>query len=364
MKQICFLFAFILSIIVCTGQTADSSYALLRIYRGSGSGKDSVKVKVYNQEPFNVAPNTVVNFKIYSAGGFVISATNGLKINGYDGWYSFNSNYKGPSWYKTFELGKTYCMIADPFGGENMLTDIKEKAFNQRIANKNLNVVDLEEDLNKPIKRGAEVTPSGGTGFLISSQGYIVTNSHVISNSKKITVRGVEGDLNKKYPAKLVADDKTNDIAVLQIDLSGLKIDTLPYSIRSLGVETGEEIFVLGYPLKKIMGEEVKLTDGIVSSKSGYQGSSSTYQVSAGVQPGNSGSPLFDKKGNLIGIINGKLEHTESVNYAVKITYLKALLETSDIPSDLNKSPSTNPVSLVEVAKKYSRYIYIIENEK
>lgn len=360
------LFYFLLFIMpVCFAQTIDGDYALLRIYRGSGSDKDSVKVKVYNQVPFNVPPNTVVNFKIYSKGGFVITARNGSNVNGYNGWYDYTSNYSGPSWFLTFEPGKVVCMIASPFAGNNMLKEIDEKAFNKKVEGKGVSTIDLEEDKDKPIKGGGAVTSSkSGTGFLISTKGYIVTNSHVVDKAKNITVRGIGGDFTTKYPADIVVDDKTNDIVVLKLDASMLVFDQIPYAIRTTGVETAEEIFVLGYPLKKSMGEEIKLTTGVVSSKSGYEGTFSTYQVSASVQPGNSGSPLFDKNGNLIGIINAKLKGTESVSYAIKISYLVSLLQTSETPSGLIESTSTSSSQLVDLVKSYSSYVYIIETEK
>ena len=84
------------------------------------------------------------------------------------------------------------------------------------------------------------------------------------------------------------------------------------------------------------MGEEIKLTNGIVSSRSGYQGDITTYQISAPLQPGNSGGPMFDKKGNVVGIINAGIPGAENVGYAIKSSYLYNLVgsvtSTSIIP--------------------------------
>nr|WP_277266111.1 trypsin-like peptidase domain-containing protein [Prevotella corporis] len=79
-----------------------------------------------------------------------------------------------------------------------------------------------------------------------------------------------------------------------------------------------EDIFVLGYPLVQTMGEDVKLTTDVISSKTGFQGDVSQYQISAAIQPRNSGGPLFDSRGNLIGIVPAKHKGTENVGYAIK----------------------------------------------
>src|SRR6185436_274739 len=151
MKPILFILLTFISGSLCAQTNSD--YTLLKIYRGAGSNQDSVKVKVYNQEPFNVAPTTMVIFKIYSKGGYVITATNGANVNGINGWYDYTSNHSGPSWFLQFEPGKVICMLASPGGGKNMLKEIKESAFNSKTKNANPNVIELEEDMNKPIKK-------------------------------------------------------------------------------------------------------------------------------------------------------------------------------------------------------------------
>ena len=109
------------------------------------------------------------------------------------------------------------------------------------------------------------------------------------------------------------------------------------------------------------MGDEVKLTNGIISAKSGFQGDITTYQISAPVQPGNSGGPLFDNKGNLIGIINAKHLGTENVSYAIKVAYLLNLIETMPTTPKLQTINSLTNKSLAEQVKIIKNYTYIIE---
>ena len=109
------------------------------------------------------------------------------------------------------------------------------------------------------------------------------------------------------------------------------------------------------------MGTEIKLTTGVISSRSGFKGDVSTYQVSAPVQPGNSGGPLFNYKGELIGIINAKHSNAENVSYAIKSSYIKNLIEsfTND-----NLFPTNNIISdknLSYQVKSLTPFVYIIQ---
>lgn len=168
---------------------------------------------------------------------------------------------------------------------------------------------------------------SSGTGFLISNDGYLVTCYHVIEDASQISVRGVNQDFDREYKAKIIATDKTNDLAIIKIDCS--LTNSIKYTFKWNVSDVGQNVFTLGYPLKTTMGEEIKLTDGIISSKSGFQGDITTYQITAPVQPGNSGGPLFDKNGYVIGIINAKHTGAENAGYAVKSNILRNLIQSA-----------------------------------
>jgi S1-C subfamily serine protease len=203
---------------------------------------------------------------------------------------------------------------------------------------------------------------SSGTGFLISDEGYIVTNHHVIKNANKITVRGLNGDFSRSVSAKLVIEDVKNDLAIIKTDeYQTPKLTEPPFTISNKRIEPGNSIFCLGYPLRSTMGEEVKITNGIISSNSGFKGDITSYQISAPVQPGNSGGPLFDDKGNLVGIINAKHSGTENVSYAIKSSYLLNLINSAPKSIKLQQINKISNLSLPEKIKVVKKYTYIIE---
>jgi len=211
-------------------------------------------------------------------------------------------------------------------------------------------------------KSSSPSSPSSGTGFAISSNGIIATNHHVINEATNIIVRGINGDFSKTYRAKVILEDKNNDLAILQIDDDSFSsLGTIPYIISYKSGDVGSSIFCLGYPLRATMGDEVKLTNGIISSKSGFQGDITSYQISAPVQPGNSGGPLFDDKGNLIGIISAKHLGAENVSYAIKVTYLINLIDILPTTPKLQTVNNLGGKSLSEQVKIIKNFTYIIE---
>lgn len=216
------------------------------------------------------------------------------------------------------------------------------------------------------IRIAEESTPKlwSGSGLALKD-GYIVTNYHVIEGANNVTVQGVNGDFNTSYNVAIIGTDKNNDLALLKIsDSSFTSFGTIPYSISTSTSEVGEDIYVLGYPLTSTMGDEIKLTTGIISSKTGFQGDVALYQISAPIQPGNSGGPLFDKKGNVIGVVSSKHENAENVGYAIKATYLRNLVESCVSASII---PTTNTISalpLTEKVKTEKNFVFFIKCSK
>jgi V8-like Glu-specific endopeptidase len=203
---------------------------------------------------------------------------------------------------------------------------------------------------------------SSGTGFAINNQGYILTNNHVVENSKEVFVKGFNSDFNKQYKAEIVLRDKNNDLALLRIvdeDLDSFA--NPPYTFKRSLSEVGESVFALGYPLRATMGDEIKLTNGIISSKSGFQGDITNYQISVPVQPGNSGGPLLDNQGNIIGVISAKHIGAENASYAVKIIYLMNMLESSGEKIELNNTNMIYNQNLPNQVKQIRSFVYIIE---
>ncbi len=203
---------------------------------------------------------------------------------------------------------------------------------------------------------------SSGTGFAINSSGYILTNNHVVENAQAITIRGVNGEFNKPYNAEIVLRDKNNDLAILKIKDKGIQsFGNPPYSFKTVLSDVGETVYALGYPLRATMGDEIKLTNGIISSESGFQGDITNYQISVPVQPGNSGGPLLNSEGNVIGVISAKHIGAENASYAVKISYLLNMIQLSGGNIKLSEKNNISSEDLPAQVKKVKEYVYIIE---
>lgn len=199
---------------------------------------------------------------------------------------------------------------------------------------------------------------SFGTGSAISSD-LILTCYHVVKDAKQISIRGISGRFDTTYSAQINFYDQDLDIAFLKIQNNRLDQSfTLPYYFKQTKSEVGETIFVLGYPLQNTMGQEIKLTTGVISSSSGFFGDTTLYQISAPIQPGNSGGPLFDNYGNLIGLVTAKHKGADNVGYALKLDLLKDILKRKGIIFTSNKSTT---LDLSKKVKLYKDYIYSIE---
>jgi S1-C subfamily serine protease len=184
---------------------------------------------------------------------------------------------------------------------------------------------------------------SGGTGFLFSSKDYIITNWHVVKGASSIEVKFPNGEVIK---AKVLAKDSQNDIAVLKLSQSpSTQIPDLNFGDSSK-VRPGDKVFTIGYPASSILGKNQKITDGIVSSITGIEDDPTMFQTTVPIQPGNSGGPLFNESGEVIGITTASLSLNairslgavpQNVNYAIKSSFMNNLLTT--IPKTL-LSPS------------------------
>jgi S1-C subfamily serine protease/antitoxin component YwqK of YwqJK toxin-antitoxin module len=206
-----------------------------------------------------------------------------------------------------------------------------------------------------------------GTGFFIDKNGYIATNYHVVEDAKDIEIEFIRNGIKQTYSAEVIQSDKQNDLSIIKINSSEFKpFLKLPFNFKTNISDVGSNIFALGYPMAlSLMGTEIKFTDGKISSKTGMQGDITSYQISVPIQPGNSGGPLFDYDGNLIGIttstINRKYDITENVNYAVKSSYLKNLIDVLDYKLTLPNDKLIANKTLTEKIKILSDYVVLIK---
>lgn len=217
-----------------------------------------------------------------------------------------------------------------------------------------------------PRKQGVDSWTASGSGFFLSEDGYLATNYHVIDGAKKIEVSIVRNGEWEHHPAVVVLSDKQNDLSILKIEDSNFtKLPPIPYNFTTTVKDTGSEVFTLGYPIASVMGDEVKFTDGKISSKSGIQGDVTVYQISVPIQPGNSGGPLFDTKGNLVGITSSCLNRdyfkSENVNYAIKSSYLKTLVDAMPHAIHLQDKADIADYPLTEKIKKFQSYMTYIK---
>lgn len=199
----------------------------------------------------------------------------------------------------------------------------------------------------------------GGTGFALTSDGYLVTNSHVISGADSVYVQDSEG---QSYKVDVVYEDHVYDVAILKIVSAKFKpLGTLPYSFKKASSDVGENVFTLGFPK-----DEYVFGRGYLSSKRGYKGDTTAYQVDISVNNGNSGGPLLDNKGNVIGIIKGKQSASDGAAFAVKSKYILSAIESIQADSVRSKIVITKKNALAGLSasdqiKKLEDYVFMVK---
>jgi serine protease Do len=210
---------------------------------------------------------------------------------------------------------------------EDAVIDLKKEIDKVKITN--AKITQSISTLNTPAKRTAPSNYHGtGTGFAITADGYIATNFHVINGADSVYIQNSDGTA---YHAKIVSTDPAHDIAVLKItDPSFKSFGTLPYGFKKNKSDLGEDVFTYGY--SGYSKDDGVYTKGYLSSGNGFKGDTVKYQLSMDVDYGNSGGPLLDSKGNVIGMISSKQAHFEGAAFAIKSKYLFKAIQA--IPAD------------------------------
>jgi S1-C subfamily serine protease len=182
----------------------------------------------------------------------------------------------------------------------------------------------------------AKLVDVNATGFVISTAGHILTNNHVVEGC----VGDVHGNLTGESPMtlRLVSRDETNDLALLQAS----KTFKDAAVIRSTAVHSGDSIVAIGYPYHGLLTSDFTVSTGIVSSLSGLLNDTRFLQISAPIQPGNSGGPLLDTSGNVVGVVAAKInaikfakatgDLPENINFAIKTGAVRDFLDNSVVP--------------------------------
>lgn len=174
---------------------------------------------------------------------------------------------------------------------------------------------------------------STGTGFAVTRD-RLVTNRHVVNNCR--SVRVLHGD--SSHPAQVLAQDASRDLALLRIPGDGLVPLVLAHRPRDLG----EPITILGYPLAEVLGPSVRVSTGIVSALAGLRNDRRMLQITAPVQPGNSGSPVLDEQGHLVGVVVTRLDarlNTQNVSFALQLPVLREFLQAHKVAFETAPAP-------------------------
>jgi S1-C subfamily serine protease len=191
-----------------------------------------------------------------------------------------------------------------------------------------------------------------GTGILVSRVGQVLTNNHVIEDChREIAVRRIDDTFR---PATVIYVDRTNDLALLKMDGPIPPDEIAPIRIYP-PVRSGDPIAVYGYPLAGTLSDTGNITGGNISALAGPGDDSRMYQLTAPVQHGNSGGPLLDQSGNVVGIVNAFLSDAQNANFAIKSSVAIDFLDAHRV--DYQASAARPPLdlpSIVDLARRFT----------
>lgn len=229
----------------------------------------------------------------------------------------------------------------------------------------------------KPSSKKSPPNKSGntGSGFFVSKMGHIITNEHVVRQCNSVTV----GDnAQKQVTASILETDERNDLALLRISSTQMASVETKSLIRKLGlklvplvseglfksndVELGEDVLVAGYPYGELFSNTIKVTKGIVSADKGMGDDIGLFQMDAAVQSGNSGGPIYDENGNIVGVVVAQLNRLkvakaigslpENVNFGIKASTVRQFLTSAGLPTKRsNRIERKSTKELAQIAK-------------
>ncbi|MCD6016925.1 MAG: trypsin-like peptidase protein [Bacteroidetes bacterium] len=237
----------------------------------------------------------------------------------------------------------------------NAITDLKRDVTELKYSQDAI-IEGITGATNKRIKNYAPANIEG-TGFALNNRGYFITSFHMVKNADSVFVTN---NVLDRASAKLVASEPALDIAIYKIDnIEAIKNLAFPFSFKESGSEIGDKIFTLGYPRRDAVYGE-----GALSSMTGFNNDTTMYQISIPVNPGNSGGPLMDEQGNIIGVIRGKQSSAEATGFAIKSNFIKQTidrLENDSLKKELSlvtKKSNLKGLKRSEQIKKIQPFVF------
>ena len=223
-----------------------------------------------------------------------------------------------------------------------------------------------EEEEKKKKEANAKLYIIGsGTGFFVSAEGHIVSNDHVVGICRKVASK-IDGEI--KY-FNVIKTDEVNDLGIVK----GEYKNPTYLSIKTDGAEYGEDIVAFGYPLADALSTSVKLTRGIVSSLSGPGNNYSEIQIDAAIQPGNSGGPVLNMEGQVVGVASSGLNKLymlkeseyipENVNFAVAAPTLSNFLKANGVKVDNKKFEINNTKELAKIGRPATLQLFCMNTK-
>ncbi|HUR65174.1 MAG TPA: S1C family serine protease [Chitinophagaceae bacterium] len=254
--------------------------------------------------------------------------------------------------------------FAPKAGGE--ITDLNRQLEGikkeQRDQKAEVNTLKNRINTDKDVTKKSIQYKSGGTGFLIDGKGYLVTNAHIIRNSKNIVVISNKGE---EYNAVVLKKDNVKDIAVLKIEDKNFKaIASIPYGISKGGNEVAEPVYTLGYPRNDIVYSE-----GYLSARTGYNGDTLSCQLGIAANRGNSGGPVFNQNGEVIGILSNKETEAEGVAFAIQSKYIFDAIDalkksdTAYRSVKISNRSSVRGMAKKDQVKKVLEYVFMVKGD-
>lgn len=273
---------------------------------------------------------------------------------------------KKPSWkVRTIPLRTHYLRTGAVAAGIALLTTLstfwivthneKKRSSQYSLLKRELETIKRSQsamikNLNEPQTTPVAPANYSGTGFALTNDGYFVTNYHVTEGADSVYIQNKEGQY---FKAHLVTFDQKTDVAILKVDYKNFRFSKteVPYSFAIAKKTLGAKVFTLGYPQ-----DEIVYNEGYISSKNGFQGDSMQYRLELPASPGQSGAPVVDNNGNVIGIVTGKESESEGTTYAVSTKAIFDLISNSDVNLKLPKANKLNKLSREQQVEKLEFY--------